>query len=284
VVEALFVWSDRGNIQSAWAKEALMIAVAIPAVGLALVLGSLGLAGRLTGGIRPAEELHWSWAGLGRRLPGRLVWGLVWGFCLGFILGLFLALAFVLPDWEATSIVELPWGREVRGFARLPALALDFGVLFGVLFGVVFGLTAGLATELRDERARPNEGIRRSARYALTIGLSVVLIITLPSVPFAVGLADALLALGVGLIVGLAVGLVFGGAACVQHYRVRAALVRAGVAPWRYGGFLDAMTKRLLLRRSGSGYLFVHRLFRDYLADLALDQPPAAIRAAAAGR
>ncbi len=83
---------------------------------------------------------------------------------------------------------------------------------------------------------------------------------------------------------GLAVGLVFGGAACLQHYRVRASLVRAKVAPRRYGQFLEAMTERLLLRRSGSAYLFVHRLFRDYLADLAPDQPPAAIRAAAVGR
>ena len=82
---------------------------------------------------------------------------------------------------------------------------------------------------------------------------------------------------------GLAVGLVFGGAACLQHYRVRASLVRARVAPWRYGRFLEAMAERVLLRRTGSGYLFVHRLFRDYLADLAADQPPAKIRAAAAG-
>ena len=37
----------------------------------------------------------------------------------------------------------------------------------------------------------------------------------------------------------------------LKHWGVRGLLVGAGVAPWRYGTFLDAMTERLLLRRSG---------------------------------
>jgi hypothetical protein len=37
--------------------------------------------------------------------------------------------------------------------------------------------------------------------------------------------------------------------------------------PWRYDAFLEAMVQRLLLRRSGNAYLFVHRLLRDYLAE-----------------
>jgi hypothetical protein len=70
------------------------------------------------------------------------------------------------------------------------------------------------------------------------------------------------------------VGLVFGGDACVQHYVVRAALVREGLAPWHYGPFLEAMAERLLLRRSGGAYLFVHRLLRDYLANPTPDPDP----------
>lgn len=55
----------------------------------------------------------------------------------------------------------------------------------------------------------------------------------------------------------------------LKHWGVRGLLVGAGVAPWRYGTFLDAMTERLLLRRSGTGYVFVHALLRDYFADQA---------------
>ena len=59
------------------------------------------------------------------------------------------------------------------------------------------------------------------------------------------------------------------GSQFLQHWGVRGLLVAAGVAPWRYGAFLDAMTERLLLRRSGAGYVFVHALLRDYFADRA---------------
>jgi DNA polymerase III delta prime subunit len=284
----LVAWSqpDLTNVpfeefESAWAKararEELVGSFVLAAVGLVLALGSLGLAGRLTGGITPAEELHWSWSGLGRRLARRLLWGLAWGLVLGLLIGLLWGLVFVLPDAETG--LDLSEGIKVRGLVMVGFVALVIGVLFGGVFGVVFGLTAGLTAELRDERTLPNEGIRRSARHALTIGLAVALLITLLVASISGGLAGGL---GLGLMVAPAVGLVFGGAACLQHYRLRASLARAKVAPWRYGRFLEAMTERLLLRRSGSGYLFVHRLLRDYLADLAPDQPPAVLRAAAA--
>ena len=55
---------------------------------------------------------------------------------------------------------------------------------------------------------------------------------------------------------------------------------RAG--PWQYESFLEAMTQRLLLRRSGSAYLFVHRLLRDHLGGR--DRTPAARQAAASDR
>lgn len=73
--------------------------------------------------------------------------------------------------------------------------------------------------------------------------------------------------MGFGLVFAPIVGLLFGGAAVMQHYVMRAFLVRARVAPWRYDAFLEAMVQRLLLRRSGNAYLFVHRLLRDYLAE-----------------
>jgi hypothetical protein len=73
--------------------------------------------------------------------------------------------------------------------------------------------------------------------------------------------------LGFGLVFTLTVAMVFGGAACLQHFVVRAWLAREGTAPWRYGPFLGAMAQRLLLRRSGNAYLFAHRFLRDNFAD-----------------
>jgi hypothetical protein len=43
----------------------------------------------------------------------------------------------------------------------------------------------------------------------------------------------------------------------------------AGLAPLRYATFLDHAAARVLLRRVGGGWVFVHRLLLDYFAGLA---------------
>jgi hypothetical protein len=129
-----------------------------------------------------------------------------------------------------------------------PLVGLVLGLGVGLVFGLVEGLVAGLVVGLVDERFTPNEGIRRSARHALVVGLSG-------------GLFS-------GLVVGLLIGLRTGGLACLQHLVLRVLLVSNGFAPLRYVRFLDEATGRLFLRRAGSGYLFVHRLLLDYLAQL----------------
>lgn len=208
--------------------------------GLTMVL-VFGLSGGLL--FEQTEQLGWSWSklrgGLARALAGGLVGGLVFG------------VLFALLFW--------------------PSAGLDFGLVFGLAVALAGGLSTGLSAGLREERAVPNEGIRRSARHALVAGLSAGL-----SGGLAGGLAAGLFAgpaaglsagLGFGLVFALTAAMVFGGAACLQHYVVRAWLARERIAPWQYGRFLEAMAQRLLLRRSSSAYLFVHRLLRDYLAD-----------------
>ena len=146
----------------------------------------------------------------------------------------------------------------------------------------------------------PNEGIRRSSRHAvrfgITAGLAACLIGGLTSVQgiglitgMGIGVAGAMAG---GLAIGLVVNTHTGIAAVLSHYAVRISLVRLGKAPWSYPSFLEEMTQRLLLRQSGSAYLFVHRLLRDHIADsrmrLTADVPDSAAKlqiqeAAAAG-
>jgi hypothetical protein len=45
-------------------------------------------------------------------------------------------------------------------------------------------------------------------------------------------------------------------------------LWRAGSIPWNYRRFLDSAAERLLLRKVGGGYIFVHRLLLEYFASL----------------
>jgi eukaryotic-like serine/threonine-protein kinase len=250
VVFGLSAASIAGIVAAQMADQTLGIFAAC-AAGLGCSI-SWGLVGAMAGGvflnIEPVEQIRWSWrklrTGIFTTLTGGVIGGLIFGLA-GVMLG------------------GMPSAR-----AAAPGSGLTL-TLTGLLI-------AGLSAALRDERVVPNEGIRRSTRYAIVVGLPVGLSAGLIFGFFAelvYGAVSGLYAgLGVGLAFAVASALMFGGAACVQHYVVRTWLVRRSIAPWHYGSFLEAMAQRLLLRRSGSAYLFIHRLLRDHLADIELDQ------------
>jgi hypothetical protein len=68
----------------------------------------------------------------------------------------------------------------------------------------------------------------------------------------------------------LVTGLRTGGYAWIQHILLRIFLWRAHNAPWNYPDFLDFAVERILLRRVGGGYIFIHRFLLDYFARLDL--------------
>jgi len=79
-----------------------------------------------------------------------------------------------------------------------------------------------------------------------------------------------------GLIFGLAFGIIGGRTgltAFLQHFVLRIFLWRLNLLPWKLVAFLDESTERLLLRRVGGSYIFVHRLLRDVLATPERDNP-----------
>jgi len=59
-----------------------------------------------------------------------------------------------------------------------------------------------------------------------------------------------------------------GGLACIQHGVLRWLLWRSRCIPWNYVRFLDVAAERILLRKVGGGYIFIHRLLLDYFATL----------------
>jgi len=63
-----------------------------------------------------------------------------------------------------------------------------------------------------------------------------------------------------------------GGLAVARHYTIRVLLARRGLLPFRLVEFLNFAADHLLLRRVGGGYVFIHRLFADYLATLSPDE------------
>ena len=136
----------------------------------------------------------------------------------------------------------------------------------------------------------PNQAIRNSVHNALIITISVGLVAGL-GLGLVVGLVAWLvlgMRLGLGLVAGLPFGLPFGlvmglyagmifglrygGNAVIQHYTLRLLLSRYNIIPFARDkvliDFLDKMVERILLRRVGGGWVFIHRYLLEHFAAL----------------
>jgi hypothetical protein len=116
----------------------------------------------------------------------------------------------------------------------------------------------------------PNEGIRRSARHGIAVGLSTFLI---AFAIFTVGLSwiaglriSTLLGIGWGLGAGLLWGLASGLGAVIQHVVIRLMLWQYGMAPIRYVRWLEHAVRLRFIYHVGGGYVFMHRVVQDYFA------------------
>jgi MFS family permease len=178
------------------------------------------------------------------------------------------------------------WSRLVKRLRVGILIGLIFGLAAGLSTGLSFwlllGLFQGVSRETIEDQYRiiPNQGIRHSARNSLILGListGIAGLATGLAYGLAYGLIDGLstglsYGLSVGLIIGLnaglLAGLLYGGLACLRHGVIRHLLWRAGSIPRNYPRFLDDAAERILLRKVGGGYIFVHRLLLEYFASL----------------
>ena len=137
------------------------------------------------------------------------------------------------------------------------------GILISALvFGLILGLTLELTTKLDDE-----SGISGSGGSELIIAPIGAMIGAMGG-----GLGGGLGGILVGILVGI-LSFVLSGVliAAIQRYILRFSLCQIHAFPWKAGAFLESATARILLRRVGGGYSFIHRLLLDYFADLEED-------------
>jgi large-conductance mechanosensitive channel len=104
------------------------------------------------------------------------------------------------------------------------------------------------------ERMQPDWLTRRRWLYRILVGLVVGLVVGL-----AVGLVSA-------LSIAIIIDLIVGGTAVIQHSALRLILTLNNHAPLNYVRFLDHAAERILLRKVGGGYIFVHRMLLEYFA------------------
>jgi len=239
-----------------------------------MIIGLVGLVGglivwlaRLAFGLVPSSEetvcvetVRWSWSELRQSMSSILVVVLIAGLAGGLLFGLIVGLMYGQVELE---------------------LGLSFGLFVWLFLGLILGLREGRSFSGIETRAVPNEGIRRSARNALISRLfSLVLVVFVFVLSFGLGsvLIDGLrggfgwlrvalfVGLTLGLVVGLFVSLRAGGEACLKHVVLRLWLIRHGSTPWNYVRFLDYAAERILLRKVGGGYVFLHRMLLEYFA------------------
>lgn len=147
----------------------------------------------------------------------------------------------------------------------------DKALIFGIVYGLSVWIILGLVTGEVEPIAQPNQRIRRTVRSVLRVGLTVGLVSGLGSIlgGLIVGQAKFGLVYGISsaVLVGLFGAVVSGGYACLSHFALRFVLWRSGLLPWDLTAFLDDAAKRVLLRRAGGGYTFIHRLLLEHIAD-----------------
>jgi hypothetical protein len=117
-------------------------------------------------------------------------------------------------------------------------------------------------TEAVQEHVAPNEATRRSGKTALlTLFFSGPIYWMFFRIPNSQPIWEAsMFATGSALC--------FGGLFFISHWLTRLLLFLTNAGPARYIAFLDDCVDRLLLRRAGGSYLFMHRMLLDYLAGL----------------
>lgn len=188
------------------------------------------------------------------------------------------------------------------GLSTGPGIGLAYGLMMGLIVGVgtglgywlALGLFQSIAQEQIEDQDRQslNQGVRRSALNSTIIGLlsgGIIAGIGFLSYWLSYGLNEGLSkGLSYGLDEGLSKGLgsalsvvwlfaiggglfgwaVSGGWAVLRHVVLRWVLHMRQVFPWHAQAFLNDATARILLRRVGGGYSFIHRLLLEYFAHL----------------
>jgi hypothetical protein len=208
-----------------------------------------------------------------------LVLGLIGGPVSGLVLGLLSGLVggplCRLADLLVLGIATVLCGALVMALVTGLIAALAGGVIGGVIGGLHLLLKSGLTVGKIETRDGPNQGIHRSARNALVVGLitcavsGFVLWLTawlIGEKGFGLPVAEGGIGLVGGLVVGLLVALNAGGRATLEHFVLRLMLVRNRSIPWNYARFLDHAADRILLRKVGGGYIFIHRTLMEYFA------------------
>lgn len=176
----------------------------------------------------------------------------------------------------------VPWSPTVSSQLEriLRFILLPLTIVMQPMAIIVFFLgmpQIGLINKPIPFKTQPNQAIRQSAlnvfRFTL-VWFLVCVILGLASFVFGlyIGIFISILALAAFFIGQMIIRLNLGGIPVAQHIVLREMLRRNGVIPGNYADFLDHASERILMRKVGGGYIFMHRLLLEYFASLEFEQ------------
>lgn len=194
-----------------------------------------------------------------------IVNGVIFGLIVGLALGTVASLVYNLTVQQEITpfvgfLISFIWG------GCFGVIGAGLGALFGGLLAI---LNACLQKQQLEQKLRPNQGMINTLKSMLTL----LLLIGIPSCLFIwvayawagnQGIRGVFFFLNMVLPFAL---LYFGGLALIQHVCLRIFLRWSGVLPHPLASWLDDMTRYILLRRVGGGWVFIHRALREHFSE-----------------
>ncbi|MBE9032997.1 TIR domain-containing protein [filamentous cyanobacterium LEGE 11480] len=246
--------------------------------------------------IESADAIKWSWSTGKQQFLTGMLWGLLAGG--GLLISNWLLHTFdlrerllssILDEWDGSFLIKFLCKKIslVRPDIFLGLLAL--GIFVGLMIALILGFRKISEVE---SRTIPNHGVWKSVRnigVLVSIGFSLSFVISFAFwlIYYATGheasqviwwmyygkaLSDGVLfSLNVACLVGILSFLAGGessGLVALQHVILRILLWRNQNIPWNYAKFLDYAAKRILLKKVGGGYIFIHRSLLEHFAQM----------------
>jgi hypothetical protein len=248
--------------------------------------------------IHPTDLFSWSWKGLREGMFSKQ--HILTAFLITAAGAIFGGLSQSIVNFQQTgSLININQFVQSGDYA---------GLGLGLNYWLLLGLQKGTVRKTIDDKDRmlPNQGIRDSLFVGIGSGylsgvLSaivntlVLIIIILFDASYQFVEQDGLIhgmvdtfqywhqiawlnllvapffedSLILGLLIGLLASMLNGGLSSLRHYVLRFLLWKSTVMTfWNYVPVLDNAARCILLYQVGGGYIFIHRLYRDYIATL----------------
>jgi eukaryotic-like serine/threonine-protein kinase len=136
------------------------------------------------------------------------------------------------------------------------------------LVGIFLGGFKKRKNSIDSQKAKPNQGIKRSLKYTMITFCSLFFsaMFVAWAVDFSFHWNSVLIC--IGLVVGLLGGLganESSGVVCIQHFVLRLILFHKKHTPWNYERFLNYASERVFLNEVGGGYEF-YGLLKNHFA------------------